>query len=241
VTAFVVGLACLFGPPSPVLHSGGDRVSAAHVCTDTFAPPPSADRALTVSRLGRVRVDMRADTESVRARLRGRAGELPVAAVGESKRRFVVRLPRHLGRQALLELDAGGDSFSVPLAPPPPDSPPRPVLRASGERLVMARGSFCWSAPPVGLCVDTLAPITTKALPVRRGGRVRMNMRLATDTLHATLRGRSGELNITRRSRTRFAVWLPRHMKRRPVLDLFATYPQGDGAFGARLRVRRPG
>jgi hypothetical protein len=66
-------------------------------------------------------------------------------------------------------------------------------------------------------------------------------MRSATDTLHATLRGRSGEIGVTRRSPSRFAVRLPRYMKARQVLELFATYPQGDGAFGARLRVRRPG
>jgi hypothetical protein len=66
-------------------------------------------------------------------------------------------------------------------------------------------------------------------------------MRVETDSLQAHLHGRSKELGVTRvrGSRRRFVVQLPRGMKHRPVLDLFATYPQGDGSFGARLRVRR--
>jgi hypothetical protein len=138
----------------------------------------------------------------------------------------------------VLDLRTEEAAFAAPLEPPPPSRPPRPVLRARGERLAMARGSSCWSTPPVGLCVDTIAPITAKALPVRRGGRVRVDMRIATDSLHASLRGRSGDLRVTRRSRRRFVVRLPDRMKKHPVLDLFATYPQGDGAFGARMRLR---
>jgi hypothetical protein len=30
-------------------------------------------------------------------------------------------------------------------------------------------------------------------------------------------------------------------MTQHAALDIFARYPQGDGAFGARLRVRGPG
>jgi hypothetical protein len=244
VTALVAGLACLFGPPSPVLHSQGDQVAAVRVCADTFAPPPAPERALPVRPLGRVRVDMGTETDSLSATLRGRDGELPVAAVGESKRWFAVRLPRRLKKQPALELhavyDAGEATFVALLEPPAPASPPQPVLRAGGRRLAMARGSFCWSAPPVGLCVDTKSPVTATALPVRRGGDVRVDTRLAADQISASIRGGSRDLQIgpVDASKRRFAVSLPHRLRQRAVLELFVRYPQGDGSFGARLRAR---
>ena len=66
-------------------------------------------------------------------------------------------------------------------------------------------------------------------------------MRIPTDSLHARLRGRAKRLGVTRvgGSERRFVIRLPRHLKRRSVLTLSARYPQGDGSFGARLRVRR--
>jgi hypothetical protein len=262
VTAFVAGLALLFGPPSPVLHSQGDQVTAErgsycwagetdanglepYLCSDTFAPPPVSTRALPVSSLGRVRVDMRTDTDSLTATLRGRHGELPVAAVGASKRRFVVRLPRRVDQDAVLDLRAhypkGDGSFGASLSAPPPPAPPKPVLRAGGGRLVMARGSYCWSNPPVGLCVDTKPPTTGAALVVRRDGQVRVDMRIAADVLDASIRGGVQHLRPQRvgDSGRRLVIRLPRGMTRQAVLDIFARYPQGDSAFGARLTVRR--
>jgi hypothetical protein len=124
--------------------------------------------------------------------------------------------------------------------------PPSPVLHSSGERLTMKLGSFCWAEPAeaggsTAICADTFrpAPVTKRSLPVRRHGRIRVNTRTKADSLTANLRGRMQELRVTRRSPRRFVIRLPRQMKRRVVLDLFASYPQGDGSFGARLRVRR--
>ena len=241
MTAFVVGLACLFGPPSPLLRSGGDHVSAARVCTDTFAPRPHPHRALPVRPFGRVRVDMRAGTQTFSATLRGRAGELPVAAVGDSRRRFVVRLPRRLGQRPVLDLRTGDAAFAARLEPPPPAAPPKPVLRAGGKRLVMARGSYCWSTPPVGLCVDTRPPVTKHALPVRPGGKVRVDMRMGTDLVGASIRGgvRNVRVEPVAGSGRRFVVHLVPGLPKRVVLELFARYPQGDGSFGARLRTLR--
>jgi hypothetical protein len=262
VTAFVAGLALLFGPPSPVVHSQGDQVTAGrgsycwageldanglepYVCADTFAPPPTSTRALLVGRLGRVRVDMRTDTDSLSATLRDRDGQLPVSAIGASKRRFVIELPRRLGERTVLDLFAdypkGDGSFGVLVRTNPPSAPPKPVLStAAGGRLTMARGSYCWSRPPVGLCVDTTPPTTKDALAVRDGGRVRLDMRMGADLLNASIRGEPRRLRVRRvgGSNRRFVIQLPIQAKRRPVLDLFARYPQGDGSFGARLRVR---
>jgi len=261
VTAFVAGLALLFGPPSPVLHSQGDQVTAGrgsycwagetdanglepYVCGDTFAPAPVSKRALQVRRLGRVRVDMRTATDSLTATLRGRRGELEVTAVGDSKRWFVVQLPWRLRQEPVLDLRAdypkGDGSFGALLKPPPTSAPPKPVLRAGHDRLVMARGSYCWSRPPVGLCVDGIPPLTEDALDVPRGGEVQVDMQMGADLLDASIRGGIQRLRTQRAgdSRRRFVIQLPRGITRHPVLDLFARYPQGDGAFGAGLRVR---
>ena len=64
-------------------------------------------------------------------------------------------------------------------------------------------------------------------------------MRTETSSLSASLRGREGRLRVRRvdGSERRFVVRLPRQFGRRAVLDLFARYPQGDGFFGARVRV----
>jgi hypothetical protein len=261
VTAFVLGLALLFGPPSPVLHSQGDHVTAGrgsycwagdsgtnglqpYICADTFKPPPLSKRALAVGLGGRVRVDMRTDTDSLTATLRGRKGDLAVEAVGGSKRRFLIRLPRRLSEDAALDLHAdyprGDGSFGARLRAPPPPAPPKPLLREGKERLTMARGSYCWSTPPVGLCVDTLPPVTEDALAVRRGDDVLVDMRIATDVVAATIRGRGGKLSATPLpgSHRRFIVDLPRRLKQHAILELFARYPQGDSSFGARLSVR---
>jgi hypothetical protein len=121
-----------------------------------------------------------------------------------------------------------------------PRSPPKPVLRAGGERLVMARGSYCWNTPPFGICADTKPPITARGLPVRCGGRVRLNTRLETNLVAASIRGGRRNLRVepVDESQRRFVIHLRRRMKRRAVLDLYVRYPQGDGSFGARLRVR---
>jgi hypothetical protein len=118
--------------------------------------------------------------------------------------------------------------------------PPAPVLHSHGDRLVAARGSSCWSEPTpdggaITTCADTTPPVTKRSLRVQRHGRIRVEMGTPVTTLTASLRGRSGDLRVTRRSSRRFIVRLPRHMKARAVLDLGATYPQGDAAFGARL------
>lgn len=217
-----------------------------YICADTFEPPPVSKRALPVRRRGRVRVDMRTDTDSLTATLRGRRGELSVTAVGESKRRFVVELPRRLKQQPVLDLRAdyptGSGSFGALLKTKPPAAPPKPVLEAADERLTMARGSYCWSRPPVGLCVDTMPPTTEDALDVRGDEQVRVDMRIDADLLEASIRRGPQHLRVRRvaGSKSRFVIRLPIQAKRRLVLELFARYPQGDGAFGARLRVRSP-
>ena len=68
-------------------------------------------------------------------------------------------------------------------------------------------------------------------------------MKTETESLTATLRGQRGELRVTRagESKRRFVIRLPRGIERHAVLDLFARYPQGDGSFGARLRIGRAG
>jgi hypothetical protein len=218
-----------------------------YICADTFKPAPVSKRALPVRRLGRVRVEMGTDTDSLTATLRGRDGELPVTAVGDSKQRFLVELPRRLPEQAVLDLRAdypkGDASFGALLRGPPPSIPPKPLLEAAGGRLRMARGSYCWTTPPVGVCVDTSSPTTEHALGVRRDGQVRVDMRTDADLLDASIRGGVQHLGTQRLgdSKRRFVIRLPRGITRHAVLDLFARYPQGDGAFGARLRVRGPG
>jgi hypothetical protein len=128
-------------------------------------------------------------------------------------------------------------------------APPLPVLRSHGERLTAARGSYCWAIPPGpdGYAEEecggiSVPPVTKRSLRVARGGRVRVAMHVETDSLRADLGGRTKRLRVSRvrGSKRRFVVRLPRRMKQRPVLNLFATYPQGDGTFGARLRVNRP-
>ena len=57
---------------------------------------------------------MRTATDSLSASLRGRAGRLRVRRVGDSQRRFVVRLPRRFGKAPVLDLFARysqGDGF----------------------------------------------------------------------------------------------------------------------------------
>jgi hypothetical protein len=123
----------------------------------------------------------------------------------------------------------------------PRSAPPKPVLSsAGGGRLTMARGSYCWSRPPVGLCVDTVPPRTKRALAVRDGGRVGLDMLIGADPLTASIPGGPQRLPVrrVRGSERRFVIQLPIQAKRRPVLELFARYPQGEGSFGARLRVR---
>jgi hypothetical protein len=261
VTVFLAGLALLFGPPSPVLHSQGDQVTAArgsycwagesdanglepYICADVASPAPASKRALPVRRGGRVRVDMRTDTDSLTATLRGREGELSVEPADESKRWFVVRLPKRLKQDAVLDLHAnypkGDASFGTRLSTPLPSGPPRPVLRAGHDRLVMARGSYCWTKPPVGLCVDTLPPTTKDALHASRGGKVRVDMRTDSELPNASIRRGPRDLKVERvgQSKRRYVVQLPRRMRHRAVLELFARYPEGDGSFGGRLRVR---
>jgi hypothetical protein len=125
------------------------------------------------------------------------------------------------------------------------DHPPLPVLHSRGESLTAAFGTSCWLFPPdengyqQDLCADGPAPVTEDSLPVRPHGRVRIDMRTRTDSLFVSVRGRHGRLRVRRASdsRRRFVVRLPRHLRDGAVLDLLGRYPQGDGAFGARLRV----
>jgi hypothetical protein len=260
VTAFLAGLALLFGPPSPALHSQGDQVTAGRgsycwagdrdtnglepsLCADSFGPAPVSERPLRVRGDGRIRVDMGTDTESLTATLRGRAGALIAARDGESRRRFLVRLPRHLRQGAVLDLRAvypkGVGAFAASLGVPPLAAPPKPWLRAGHARLAMARGSYCWHTPPLGLCVDARAPITRRALAVRSDGLVRGDLRLAADVIDASILG-GPDLPVRRvgDSKRRFAIRLPTYPDDRLVLRLFVRYPEGDASFGARLRLR---
>jgi len=259
VTAFFAGLALLFGPPSPVLASGSDQVTAErgsycwagerdanglepNICA--VEPPPFSIRALSVGPRGRVRVDMGTDADSLIAAVRGRRGELPVTRVGGSSRRFLVQLPPRLSQYAVLDLRAdypkGYASFGAALAPPPPSAPPTPVLAAGGDRLAMARGSYCWSNPPVGLCVDAKRPITAHALSVRRGRELRVDLGIEADVVDASIRDGPPDLHARSvgASKRRFAFHLPGYVEGRTVVDLFVRYPEGDASFGARLRVR---
>jgi hypothetical protein len=207
-------------------------------------PRPFSIRALSVGPHGRVRVDMGTDADSLIATVRGRRGELPVTRVGGSSRRFLVQLPPRLSQYAVLDLRAGYPkgyaSFAAALAPPPPSAPPRPVLEAGGDRLAMARGSYCWSNPPVGLCVDAKRPITAHALSVRRGRELRVDLGIEADVVDASIRDGPPDLHARSvgGSKRRFAFHLPGHVEGRTVVDLFVRYPEGDASFGARLRVR---
>ena len=253
----LAGLALLFGPPSPVLHSQGDQVTAGRgsycwagdqdtnglepsICADAFGPAPVSDGALPVRGDGQVRVDMRTETEVLTGTLRGRAGALVVTRAG---RGFLVRLPRRLDAGAVLDLRAvypkGTGSFAARLDVPPPPAPPKPLLRAGGDRLIMKRGSYCWHTPPLGLCVDARPPLTEDVLRVRRGGVVRGDLRLGADVIGASLLGGPPDLPVRRASgsESRFALRLPRYLQGRLVLRLFVRYPEGDASFGARLRA----
>jgi hypothetical protein len=117
------------------------------------------------------------------------------------------------------------------------------VLHSEGEQLTAARGSSCWFPPPedgepqAGICVDTWPPATERALPVTPGGRIRVDVRRQVDSLTASLR-RGRKLRVHRVDESHFTISVPGGMKRRRVLDLFATYAEGDASFGAKLRVR---
>jgi hypothetical protein len=258
MTALLAGLALLFGPPSPVLHSEGDQVTAGRggycwagdqdtnglepsIWADAFGPVPVSGGALPVRGDGQVRVDMRTETEALSATLRGRAGALVVTRGAGSG--FLIRLPRRLDPGAVLELRAvypkGTASFAAGLDVPPPPAPPKPLLRADGVHLVMKRGSYCWHTPPLGLCVDARPPLTGDVLRVRRGGLVRGDLRLRADVIGASLLGGPPDLPVRRASGSgsRFALRLPRYLYGRLVLRLFVRYPEGDASFGARLRV----
>jgi hypothetical protein len=258
VTALLAGLALLFGPPSPVLHSQGDQVTAGRgsycwagdqdtnglepsICADAVGPAPASDRALPVRADGQIRVDTRTDTEVLTATLRGRTGALVVTR--GPGRAFLVRLPRQLPQQPVLDLRAvypkGSGSFAAQLGVPPPPVPPKPLLRAGGNRLTMARGSYCWHSPPLGLCVDARPPITTRALAVSRGGLVRGDLGLGADVIGASILGGPPDLPVQRASGSdsRFALRLPRYLYGRLILRLFVRYPEGDATFGARLRA----
>jgi hypothetical protein len=103
----------------------------------------------------------------------------------------------------------------------------------------MARGSYCWSRPPVGLCVDAKAPITADALAVRQGGEVRAELGIEADLVDAAIRRGPPDLPVRRvgGSKRRLAIRLPGYVEGRTVVDLFVRYPEGDASFGARLRV----
>jgi hypothetical protein len=117
--------------------------------------------------------------------------------------------------------------------------PPGPVLHSGGEQLIAVRGSSCWFEEPQGLCVDTPPPTTERALPVTPGGLIRVDMRRQADSLSASLRGRRPrKLRVRRLDESHFMIRVPGGMKRGRVLDLFATYPEGDAGFGAKLRLR---
>jgi hypothetical protein len=250
VTALLASLALLFGPPSPVLHSDGSQVTAGRgsycwagnalappICADASGPAP--DRALAVRGDGLVRIDMGTETESLTATLRGRA----LVVTRRAGAAFLLRLPQHLADGALLDRRAvypkGTGSFAARLAVPPPPKPPRPLLRAGADRLTMARGSYCWHTPPLGLCVDGPRPVTTHALTVRTGDVVRGDLRLPADVISASILG-GPDLPVQRAgdSRRRFAIHLPTYPENRLVLRLFVRYPEGDATFGARLALR---
>lgn len=122
--------------------------------------------------------------------------------------------------------------------------PPRPVLRSGADRLVAARGSFCWADPPDAegrqrmVCADGPLRVPARALRIGPGLRVSVALRTATDSLSAWIRGRSKRLLVRRVDERRFVVRLPAQVDRdRPVLHLLARYPRGSGVFGARLRL----
>jgi hypothetical protein len=257
-TVAVLAAALAFGPPAPVVHSQGDHVTAGRgsycwsdvadggglvgTCADTFKPPPAPAHGLPARPGGRVQVDMLVEAGSLTAGLRGHEGALRVEPAAGTPNAFVVTLPRRLPQRSVLDLAAsypqGSAEFAVRLSNPA-SAPPRPLLRAGAARLVMARGSFCWSRPPVGLCADGPAPVTRRALTVRHAG-VRVDMRIAVDVLAANIRSGAQDLPVlpVSGSKRRFRVLLPRALRPDPVLELFARYPQGDSSFGARLRVR---
>jgi hypothetical protein len=117
--------------------------------------------------------------------------------------------------------------------------PPSPVLQSGDDQLTAARGSSCWFADGQGVCVDTFPPTTKRSLSVRPGGRIRVDMRHRADSLSASLRGdQARRLRVHRVDESHFNITVPGGMKRKRVLDLFATYPEGDSFFGARLRIR---
>jgi hypothetical protein len=257
-TVAVLAAALAFGPPAPVVHSQGDHVTAGRgsycwsdatnggglvgICADTFKPPPVPAYALPARPGGRVQVDMLVETDSLAAGLRGREGSLRVDAVAGTPNSFVVRLPRRLQPRSVLDLAAAypqGDAAFAVLLSNPLSAPPKPLLRAGGARLRMARGSYCWSRPPVGVCADAPPPVTRRALTVRHA-RVRVDMKMSVDVLSASIRHGADDLPVLpiNGSKRRFRVLLPGEAKGRIVLHLFARYPQGDGIFGPRLRVR---
>ena len=88
--------------------------------------------------------------------------------------------------------------------------------------------------------MDAVAPLTADPLEVRRGGRVRVDMRTRVDFVGASIRGGRRDLDAVARpgSKRRLVIRLPRRLGQQAVLELFARYPQGDATFGARLALR---
>ena len=90
------------------------------------------------------------------------------------------------------------------------------------------------------ICADGILPPDTRPLSVKRGGRLRIDMRTAVKSLRVRLRGRPRGLRVRAvgDSKRRYRLRLPDDLRDGAVLYLSARYPQGDGFFGARLRLR---
>ena len=123
------------------------------------------------------------------------------------------------------------------------DRPARPMLASGGQRMRAARGSSCWttySADGIGtsICGDLAPPRTTKKkLRVRPGGVVKIDMRMPTLELHASL-GANRKLKPKRLDDDgeHWKLRLPKSFRRKPTLHLLARYTQGDSGFTAGLR-----
>ena len=122
--------------------------------------------------------------------------------------------------------------------------PPAPTLSSDAGQIVAGAGSFCWTQPgqPEGLCADTIGPVTSKRpLVVRPGESIRVDLKIAARSLFAALVPRRGlsrhQLGVRALDppRRHWRVRLPAHLPRGWLLSLFATYPDGDASFGARL------
>lgn len=115
------------------------------------------------------------------------------------------------------------------------DRPPTPVVESLGVRLETAAGTYCWG----GRCVDRPSPTTERALAVRPGGEVFVDMGYPAQTLDVQSPAGGTYASAVRLDAEgrRWSLRVPSSAAGEQEVSLRATYDRGDGFFTFRARV----